>query len=174
MSKEEMEVIIAEVEIEFVVIEQPIPRAEKYIIRVNTEKFGVRDEEQTGAAILALVGKHSDKTILKEKLRDGTDKIIAPDELVHLRHHKIEHFFTHPKHGKIEFFVNDDPYFTEKHKLTVNQILEISGHNPSEFYLVKVERQGPPVSFKNKGAHEIHMHEDMKFAAISTGPTPLS
>jgi len=87
---------IVEIEI-FAIEEKPLPRAKKYIIRVDKEKVIVHNSEITGTEILALVKKTPAQFKLYEHRRHHQPKLIGPDEVVHLHAHHIERFTTMPK-----------------------------------------------------------------------------
>ena len=92
------EEILEIVEIELFAIEEKLlPRARKYIIRVDKEKVTVHRPEITGAEILALVKKTPAQFKLYEHRRHHQPKLIGPDEVVHLYAHQIERFTTMPK-----------------------------------------------------------------------------
>jgi hypothetical protein len=94
----QLEEILEVVEIEiFAIEERPLPRAKRYIIRVDKEKVTVHHPEITGAEILALVNKTPEKSKLYEHRRHHQPKLIRPDEVVHLHAHHIERFTTMPK-----------------------------------------------------------------------------
>jgi hypothetical protein len=95
---QQSEEILEVVEIEiFAIEEKPLPRAKRYIIRVDKEKVTVHHPEITGAEILALVNKTPEKFKLYEHRRHHQPKLIRPDEIVHLHAHHIERFTTMPK-----------------------------------------------------------------------------
>lgn len=87
---------VVEIEI-FAIEEKPLPRAKRYIIRVDKEKVTVHKPELTGEEILGLVNKTSAKFKLYEHRRHHQPKLIRPDEVVHLHAHHIERFTTMPK-----------------------------------------------------------------------------
>jgi Prokaryotic E2 family E/Multiubiquitin len=93
-SEEVLEVV--EIEI-FALEEKPLPRAKRYIIRVDKEKVTAHHSEITGAEILALVHKTPEKFKLYEHRRHHQPKLIRPDEVVRLHAHHIERFTTMPK-----------------------------------------------------------------------------
>ncbi len=74
---------------------------------------------------------------------------------------------------KIDYTVNDEPQSTHEHELTPKVILELAGFNPEVAYLLLL-RGKERVSYKDDPCVEIHMHEHMKFLAISCEPTPVS
>lgn len=71
------------------------------------------------------------------------------------------------------YTVDDEPYTTTAHVLTPIQILQEAKIDPATHYLVLLQGQHQH-SYKDNPNEEIHMHEHMKFIAISTGPTPVS
>lgn len=87
---------VVEIEI-FAMEEKPLPRAKKYIIRVDKDKVIAPKPELTGEEILGLVNKTSAKFKLYEHRRHHQPKLIRPDEVVHLHAHCIERFTTMPK-----------------------------------------------------------------------------
>lgn len=96
--EQQSEEILEVVEIEiFAIEEKPLPRAKRYIIRVDKEKVTIHHAEITGAEILASVNKTPEKFKLYEHRRHHQPKLIRPDEIVHLHAHHIERFTTMPK-----------------------------------------------------------------------------
>lgn len=92
------EELLEEVEIEiFAIEEKPLPRAKRYIIRVDKQKVTVHKAELTGTEILALVNKTPAQFKLYEHRPHHQPRLIRPDEVVHLHHHHIERFTTMPK-----------------------------------------------------------------------------
>jgi hypothetical protein len=93
-SEEVLEVV--EIEI-FAIEEKPLPRAKRYVIRVDKEKVTVHKPELTGTEILEFVKKTPAQFKLYEHRRHHQPKLIQPDEKVHLHAHHIERFTTMPK-----------------------------------------------------------------------------
>ncbi|HEV2495499.1 MAG TPA: multiubiquitin domain-containing protein [Terriglobia bacterium] len=89
---------IEEVEIELFAKrgERP-PRAKRYVIRVDKQKFVVHTETITGAEILALDRKSQEKFKLYEHKRGHQPILIGPNDPVHLCEHGVERFTTMPK-----------------------------------------------------------------------------
>src|ERR1700723_1265007 len=81
----------------FAIEEKPLPRAKKYIIRVDKEKVTIHQPEITGTEILALVKKTPAQFKRYEHRRHHQPRLIQPDEVVHLHAHHIERFTTMPK-----------------------------------------------------------------------------
>lgn len=92
----------------------------------------------------------------------------------HCCKHEPVHHHTNPHDGKIEFFLDDELFSTDRNVLTANQILKIAGLDPADNYLVKIYKGRPGDSFEGKGDAEIKIEECDKFIAVSTGPTPVS
>ncbi len=74
---------------------------------------------------------------------------------------------------KIDYFVNCEPQHTQEQVLTPKAILEIAGFDPETAYLLLLEGK-KQVSYKDKPLESVHLHEHMKFLAISCEPTPVS
>jgi hypothetical protein len=72
----------------------------------------------------------------------------------------------------ITYFVDNEPQTTSSHELTVRQILANSGNDPATHYLVELQGDHQ-VPLKNLD-ELVKLHEREKFAAIFTGPTPVS
>ncbi len=72
-----------------------------------------------------------------------------------------------------DYTVDDEPQTTTVHELTPTQILTNAGIDPSNHYLVQLEGSHRE-SFEKKPNDPIHMHEHMKFIAVSVAPTPVS
>jgi hypothetical protein len=76
----------------------------------------------------------------------------------------------------IHYTVDDEPQATTHRILTPVQIMERAKPtpiDPATHYLVQLEGHHK-VSYKDKPDEPIHMHEQAKFIAVSTGPTPVS
>jgi hypothetical protein len=71
------------------------------------------------------------------------------------------------------YTVDGEPYTTAAHVLTPTRILQDASIDPGSHYLVQLDGQHQH-SFKDTPNQEIHMHQNMKFLAISTGPTTVS
>jgi hypothetical protein len=95
---EDGEVLIEEVEIEVYAKRGELPpRAKRYIIRVDKEKFTVHTHTITGAEILALVKKTADKFKLYQQRHGHQPVRIEPEQVVDLRMHHVERFTTMQK-----------------------------------------------------------------------------
>jgi len=75
----------------------PIPRARRYVIRIDKERVTVHVHTITGREILALVGKTPDQFKLYEHKRGHQPVPIEPDQVVDLHLHRVERFTTMPK-----------------------------------------------------------------------------
>jgi hypothetical protein len=73
------------------------PKAHRYKIRVNREKFTVEVPGMEGRDILALVGKTPDKFLLNQKFHHGQVIAIGPDDHVDFTAPGVERFITLPK-----------------------------------------------------------------------------
>jgi hypothetical protein len=71
------------------------------------------------------------------------------------------------------YTVDDEPQSTTEHELTATQILSNAGIDASNHYLVQIQGQTKK-SYENKPNETIHMHEHMKFIAVSVASTPVS
>lgn len=89
---------VEEVEIEeYAKKGQHVPKARRYVIRIDKERKVVHTPTITGREILALVGKTPEMYKLYEHRRGHQPIKIDPDEVVHLHEHGIERFTTMPK-----------------------------------------------------------------------------
>jgi hypothetical protein len=73
------------------------PKAHRYKIRVDREKFTVEVPGMKGRDILALAGKTPEKFLLNQKLHHGQVVPIGPDEYVDFTAPGVERFITLPK-----------------------------------------------------------------------------
>ena len=73
-----------------------IPKAKKYRIRIDKDKYVVEAPELKGSQILALAGKTPDKFLLRQKLKTGVHEV-KPDEVVSFEKAGVERFMTIPK-----------------------------------------------------------------------------
>ena len=74
--------------------DKPVPRAKRYRIRIDREKYVVHQAVITGLELLALVGKTPDKWRIHQKLRGGQMDEVKPNETVDLRAMGVERFVT--------------------------------------------------------------------------------
>lgn len=70
------------------------PKAKKYRIRIDREKYVVNKPVVTGPELLALVGKTPDRWRIHQKLRGGQMDEVQPGEKVDLRAKGVERFVT--------------------------------------------------------------------------------
>ena len=73
----------------------------------------------------------------------------------------------------VHYTVNDEPQSTTEKELTPNQILQKAGIDSATNYLVEI-RGKEKISFKDEPNTPIHIHENLKFISVSTGPKPVS
>ena len=76
-----------------------------------------------------------------------------------------------PDH-EITYEVDGEEQTTTEKELTVRQILEKAGDDPSKHYLLEL-RPGGNIEHRNLD-EVIKLHNKMRFAAIFTGETPVS
>ena len=74
---------------------------------------------------------------------------------------------------QFSYTVNDEAQTTVERQLTPLVILTNAGFDPATHYLVEL-RGIHRMSYRDTPAETIHMHEHMKFVAISCEPTPVS
>jgi hypothetical protein len=79
---------------EFARAGKPVPPGRRYRIRVDKDNFEVESAQLTGAQILALVNKTSDKHNLYQHIRGGQTKGIGPNDPVDLTAPSVERFTT--------------------------------------------------------------------------------
>lgn len=73
------------------------PKARRYVIRVDRERYTVTESSITGRAILALAGKDPARTLLQQRVQGGGTRPIGPDQAVDLTEPGVERFITLPK-----------------------------------------------------------------------------
>jgi hypothetical protein len=73
---------------------KPVPRAKRYRIRIDRERFVVMKPFITKAELLALVNKTADKWRIHQKLRGGQMDEVTDSENVDLRGKGVERFVT--------------------------------------------------------------------------------
>jgi hypothetical protein len=76
---------------------RPVPRARRYRIRIDRERYVVEVAEMTGREILALAGKTPETHQLPQELRGGAAEPIRPDEVVSFTKPGVERFMTVPR-----------------------------------------------------------------------------
>lgn len=93
-----IEEILEEVEIEeYGKKNHRLPKAKRYVIRIDKVKHTVHVSHMTGRQLLELAGKvPPDRYSISMKLHGGHVKTIGLDEEVHFHHHVIERFMTLP------------------------------------------------------------------------------
>lgn len=71
----------------------------------------------------------------------------------------------------VRYFVNAEPQESAEHKRSVRQILEDAGFKPAEDYVL----------IRDEGDHKytdldesVPLHQDERFTAVYSGPTPTS
>lgn len=72
-----------------------VPKAKKYRIRLDNEKYVVEVESMTGAQILALASKTPDKYLLRQKTHRGVIEV-KPTEVISFAEDGVERFMTIP------------------------------------------------------------------------------
>lgn len=75
---------------------RPVPKAKKYRIRIDKEKYVVPVTDMTGREILALAGKTPEKFLLRQKTKSGVEEV-KPDQSVSFLKPGVERFMTIPK-----------------------------------------------------------------------------
>lgn len=95
---EHNEEIIEEVDLETWATrgERP-PKARRYIIRIDRERYTVTASGLTGRAILELAGKDPARTLLQQRLHGGGTLTIGPDDFVDFTAPGVERFVTLPR-----------------------------------------------------------------------------
>jgi hypothetical protein len=74
----------------------------------------------------------------------------------------------------IHFMVDGEPYETEKHELTPDEIIRnYAERDPATHYLVQITG-GEKISYQSEGNKPIKMHDGMRFQVLSTGPMTVS
>jgi hypothetical protein len=73
---------------------KPVPKAKRYRIRVDKERFVVQQSTIGGQEILALVHKTPQSHQLYQHIRSGQTRIVQPSEFVDLTAPGIERFTT--------------------------------------------------------------------------------
>jgi len=73
----------------------------------------------------------------------------------------------------IEFKVDSEDVTTTEQTLTPVQIMGLASIDAGSHYLVQIEGQHQ-VSYQGKPEEKIHMHPQMVFITVSTGPTTVS
>jgi hypothetical protein len=75
----------------------------------------------------------------------------------------------------ITYHLDDEPQTTNDKTLTPRQILTAAGIDTATHYLVLLRgNSGERTSYQGKLDETVHMHPNMRFLSVSTGPTPVS
>jgi len=77
----------------------------------------------------------------------------------------------HDHHRTLDYFVNGEKEETDKHELTVAQILERAGFTPPTEY--QLERDSDHHKYTDYD-REVEIRKDERFTATFVGPTPTS
>lgn len=72
-----------------------------------------------------------------------------------------------------QFTVDGESFSTTDHTLSPNQILQIAGIDPTNYYLVEI-RGNHQVSYKDNPNEVIHINQHDKFVSVFMGQTPVS
>lgn len=151
------------------------PLGKKYKVKIDNEYFIFDHHIVTGREILEKakmipVECHT----LYQKLKHCDFKKIDPHEKVDLAEPGIEHFVVKPPEV-FHYTVDGEPEMTDQKILNANQILELAGLKPEDYYLVLIHPDGSQESFKDKPNEPIKMKcPAMKFISVFRGPTPVS
>ena len=70
------------------------PKGQKYLIKIDQEKYLIEEGKITGAQILAIAGKTPEEWALNQKLSGGERKRIKPDGIVDVWQPRVERFET--------------------------------------------------------------------------------
>jgi len=71
------------------------------------------------------------------------------------------------------YTVDGERQSTSQHEMTPLRILEVAGIDSKTHYLIQIIGKEKE-SYKDNPNAPIHMHENMKFISVATGPTPVS
>lgn len=80
---------------EFVASGKPVPKAERYRIRIDKQQYVVEVDRMTGREILGLAGKTPEKFLLRMKAANGVEPVGA-DQVVSFLAQGVERFMTIP------------------------------------------------------------------------------
>lgn len=75
----------------------------------------------------------------------------------------------------ITYTLDDEPYTTTDKTLSPRQILAAASIDVNNHYLVLLHgNSGQRTSYEGRMDEIIHMHPNMRFLSVSTGPTTVS
>jgi hypothetical protein len=75
----------------------------------------------------------------------------------------------------ITYTLDGEPHTTTEKTLTPRQILTAAGIDAGNHYLVLLHGDsGERTSYEHRMDETIHMHPNMRFVSVSTGPTTVS
>jgi len=144
-------------------------------VRIHIDQHRHESPNPTTGEALYKLGKVGPGLVLyREVTGDREDKVIRDGpETVRLR--VDEHFHSRPREREeIHFFVDGEPYETDRREWTPNEIIRKFGEkDPATHYLVRIEGHHRH-SYEGKGNVPIEIHEGERFQIVSTGPTPVS
>lgn len=75
---------------------------------------------------------------------------------------------------RIHYTVDGIDQYADQKRQTPRQIVQEAGLDPDQRYLIKLEKDGKQVSYKDTMTTPIELKDGDEFITASTGPTPLS
>lgn len=155
--------------------DNPVPVGKKYQIKVDNELFVFDHHIVEGKEILEKAGKTPiECNTLYQKFKHCDFEKIAPDDKVDLSKPGLERFVV--KGPEVfHYTVDGEPETTDKKSLTANEILQLAGLKPADYYLVQVNADGSQISYKDKPTDPIKMKcPGLKFISVFRGEVPVS
>lgn len=174
MKKENNNTEIIDIEV-YTHSDKKIPIGKRYKVKIDDEIFVFDHHIVTGREILEKSGKKSVECYtLYQKLKHCDFEKVDPDEKVDLAKAGVEHFAIKPP-LVFNYFVDDEPETTDKKSLIANEVLELTGLKPVDYYLVLVNADNSQVSYKDTPNLSIEMKcPGLKFISVFRGETPVS
>ncbi len=127
----------------------------------------------TGKLILEIAGfdQIEDYELRLKKEHGGFDEV-EMDQEIDLGSAGIEHFQVKLK-KTIEITVDDEIYPVTESFMTPNQIMELAGLKPDDYYLKQIIGK-KEISYKENPYDEIAMRNKMRFTTCSKAPATVS
>lgn len=150
-----------------------VEKKQKYKIKVDDLILEFNEPIVTGSDILIKAGKTPVECFsLYQKFKGCDFEKISPDEKVDLSKPGLEHFTIKPPEV-FHYTVDGEPETTDKSYLTANEILQLAGLNPTDYYLTQIYPND--VSYKDNPNEPIEMIcPGYKFISAYRSGTPVA
>lgn len=119
------EVEIVEIE-EYALVGKPIPKAAKYVVRIDETRVAFTNPNPTGIDLLTAVNKKPCAYVVVQIIRNADDQFIDPNEHVDLRSPGVERFATVAK-DIVQVYIDGQKVDVARGIVPVSQIKNLGG-----------------------------------------------